>query len=411
MPTIENFDSLQVVNTKNAILWQYDSAPNISSLFDLEYDWLQSRGAAFWDWYINKYFTLGLDTSPEGVIIWSILLDYGVVSAAPPILADSWGFGTGNENFQNAGFGSKNGAVVNLPLPYAIMALKLRYFDLVTSGAVTQINAFMKYLFGTVAGQTSTYVVLPELDLNGITNAGVVKSVGINIGGFLPDDILSFDYLNGLYQATDFDVDNPGAYKNTALKITSNTLVLSVVSMVRDSGLVTIKTSAPHNLSGAYNYIVTVNGASFGDGEHYVNIASADTLTYSDAASNETATGTITLTDITRGYGYYGNFTTVDAALAAAQAAGTVIVPSNDTSYTFWIYDYDPSNNGNGLSMKINRTIVWPEHPKVYVVDNHDMTMTYVFNFQPDQFLRYMLEVMDLFPRPSGVKSNWVYIP
>ena len=88
-----------------------------------------------------------------------------------------------------------------------------------------------------------------------------------------------------------------------------------------------------------------------------------------------------------------------------------MIVPSNDTSYTFWIYDYDPSNNGNGLSMKINRTIVWPEHPKVYVVDNHDMTMTYVFNFQPDQFLRYMLEVMDLFPRPSGVKSNWVYIP
>lgn len=46
----------------------------------------------------------------------------------------------------------------------------------------------------------------------------------------------------------------------------------------------------------------------------------------------------------------------------------------------------------------------WREDSKVFVLDPFDMTyMYYVFNFNPDERLRLLLENFDLMPRPSGV--------
>ncbi|WP_340610887.1 DUF2612 domain-containing protein [Xenorhabdus bharatensis] len=46
----------------------------------------------------------------------------------------------------------------------------------------------------------------------------------------------------------------------------------------------------------------------------------------------------------------------------------------------------------------------WRDDSKVFVLDPLDMTyMYYVFNFNPDEQLRVLLENFDLMPRPSGV--------
>ncbi|PHM33085.1 DUF2612 domain-containing protein [Xenorhabdus innexi] len=46
----------------------------------------------------------------------------------------------------------------------------------------------------------------------------------------------------------------------------------------------------------------------------------------------------------------------------------------------------------------------WRNDSKVFVLDPLDMTyMYYVFNFNPDENLRVLLENFDLMPRPSGV--------
>lgn len=46
----------------------------------------------------------------------------------------------------------------------------------------------------------------------------------------------------------------------------------------------------------------------------------------------------------------------------------------------------------------------WRNDSKVFVLDPLDMTyMYYVFNFNPDERLRVLLENFDLMPRPSGV--------
>lgn len=43
-----------------------------------------------------------------------------------------------------------------------------------------------------------------------------------------------------------------------------------------------------------------------------------------------------------------------------------------------------------------------------YVVDNQDMTMTYVFGFAPSSELQYILENFDFLPKPSAVRINWI---
>ncbi|WP_193014305.1 MULTISPECIES: DUF2612 domain-containing protein [Gammaproteobacteria] len=46
----------------------------------------------------------------------------------------------------------------------------------------------------------------------------------------------------------------------------------------------------------------------------------------------------------------------------------------------------------------------WRDNSKVFVLDPLDMSyMYYVFNFNPDERLRLLLENFDLMPRPSGV--------
>lgn len=44
----------------------------------------------------------------------------------------------------------------------------------------------------------------------------------------------------------------------------------------------------------------------------------------------------------------------------------------------------------------------------VFVFDNYDMSITYVFSEEPDYKLKQLLENIDLLPRPSTVKVSWM---
>ena len=58
-----------------------------------------------------------------------------------------------------------------------------------------------------------------------------------------------------------------------------------------------------------------------------------------------------------------------------------------------------------GTVTEINKFLksVFAELGRVYVRDNLDMTITYVFNFQPSSQLQFVLEKYDILPRPAGV--------
>jgi hypothetical protein len=145
MATVQTFDSS--VNLLRAILWQYDSAPRLRSLLEQKQSWYDVNQAAFWDDWFTDVFDLR--TANEfGLSVWAVLLDVPLVINAPP--TDDrpvFGFGVYNRNFFDGYFGRDTGNAFPLTVEQKRLVLRLRYFQLVTRGAVTEINAFLAQIF------------------------------------------------------------------------------------------------------------------------------------------------------------------------------------------------------------------------------------------------------------------------
>lgn len=62
---------------------------------------------------------------------------------------------------------------------------------------------------------------------------------------------------------------------------------------------------------------------------------------------------------------------------------------------------------------RINEALndVFGEDNYVYVLDNNDMTITYVFSVIPDSKTLFLIENFDLLPRPSGVSYDIRIVP
>ena len=65
----------------------------------------------------------------------------------------------------------------------------------------------------------------------------------------------------------------------------------------------------------------------------------------------------------------------------------------------------------NGTIPEINRFLVELFGEGVYVLDNLNMTIEYIFTVTPDSQVRFVLENFDILPRPSGVSSSIRIIP
>ena len=132
----------------DALLWQYNDATNIQGLLQNEKTFWRMQTDGFWCWFLFEYFRL-YGAGSQGVSLWSIILDLGVTSAIPPSSGPAWGFGVDDVGFDQGGFGTNNtSSIVGLPTEYAVLALKLRYFQLVGGCTVPQINAAMNWIFG-----------------------------------------------------------------------------------------------------------------------------------------------------------------------------------------------------------------------------------------------------------------------
>jgi hypothetical protein len=64
----------------------------------------------------------------------------------------------------------------------------------------------------------------------------------------------------------------------------------------------------------------------------------------------------------------------------------------------------------NGTVPQINRFLrhVFSDLGNSFVIDNLDMSCTYVFDFEMPTQLRYALESFDVLPRPAGVKTTYI---
>lgn len=153
---IETFD--YDIDITKVLLWQYNNAPNLQQLVINKNIWTALFGTLFWDdWFFIVFDLRTADLF--GLTVWSIILDLPLfvpVTSEPPTGVPVWGYNTlplenSNVNYDH---GNLAGALVvpTLTQEEQRIALRLRYYQLVSRGAVTEVNVFLNYLFGGMGG-------------------------------------------------------------------------------------------------------------------------------------------------------------------------------------------------------------------------------------------------------------------
>lgn len=191
------------VDLLRAVLWQYNDAARLQSLFAQKSGWYSEAQAGFWtDWTRDVF---DLTTANEfGLSVWGVILNVPLSYGLPGTGARAvWGFGDFNQNFENGNFGRDAAGVAGLTLDQKRLVLRLRYYQLISDGTVPHINFVLREIFGMgkVLDQydmTATYVfetalpsgvlaVLQEFDL-------LPRPAGVEINILIdPANVFGFD--------------------------------------------------------------------------------------------------------------------------------------------------------------------------------------------------------------------------
>lgn len=132
------------VDVMSALLWQYNDAARLESLLTQKQAWYDVNQSAFWSGWIRDVFDLRT-ANDFGLSVWAIILDLpAVIQSQEPADKPIWGFGQYRETFTNGNFARSSSA---LTTAQRRLALQLRYFQLVNTGAVPEINEFFAQVF------------------------------------------------------------------------------------------------------------------------------------------------------------------------------------------------------------------------------------------------------------------------
>jgi len=142
---IQEFDFS--VDLLQNLLWQYNQAQSLETLVTEKQAWYIANHTTFWsDWERDVF---DLQTANDfGLSVWAIILNVPlVVTPDPDPNKDPFGFATDDMNFGNGNF-AQNGGSFHLTTEQKRLVLRLRYFQLVTRGAVPEVNEFLARVFG-----------------------------------------------------------------------------------------------------------------------------------------------------------------------------------------------------------------------------------------------------------------------
>lgn len=135
------------VNLLRNLLWQYNDAVNLQALIQQKEIWYTENHEEFWtDWYTDVF---NLQTANDfGLAVWAVILGIPlVVSPDPDPDKVAWGFGAPHANFNQGNFATSDTGF-GLTTEQKRLVLRLRYFQLITRGAVPEVNEFLAWVFG-----------------------------------------------------------------------------------------------------------------------------------------------------------------------------------------------------------------------------------------------------------------------
>lgn len=138
------------VNLLRALLWEYNDATNLQGLLEQKQAWYDANERDFWQNWITNVFDLRT-CNEFGLRVWSIILGLNLFVNSPPDSLSKPTFGFDSPFYKNFGRGNfsnfSNGGSVVLSTEMKRLALRLRYFQLVSSGTVPETNRMLAYLF------------------------------------------------------------------------------------------------------------------------------------------------------------------------------------------------------------------------------------------------------------------------
>ena len=141
------------VDFTEALLWQYNNAPYLTSLVQQKNTWYQNNHIQFWGQWITNVFDIRT-CNQFGLIIWSIILNIPLHVPVPAQAnKPTFGFGvlplgaTWNQNFGNGNFAQVSNAV-SLSIDQQRLLLRARYFQLTGKFSIPAINRMLKSIFG-----------------------------------------------------------------------------------------------------------------------------------------------------------------------------------------------------------------------------------------------------------------------
>lgn len=146
MSTVQGFDFS--VDLLRAVLWQYNDAARLRTILERKAAWYATNQTAFWSAWITDVFDLQT-ANDFGLSVWAQILNVPLVANTPatggrPV----FGFGDFNQNFDNGNFGQDTDGTVTLNTEQKRLVLRLRYYQLTSTGAVPEINRVMAEVFG-----------------------------------------------------------------------------------------------------------------------------------------------------------------------------------------------------------------------------------------------------------------------
>lgn len=135
------------IDMLRAMLWQYDAAENLQGILQKYQDWREENVTQFWrDWYRDVF---DLRTANDfGLAVWSIILNVPLVGPESEGGKEgpAWAFGSNRQNYGHGNFGS-SGAPIPLQAEQKRLLLRLRFYNLVSRGAIPETNRFLAELF------------------------------------------------------------------------------------------------------------------------------------------------------------------------------------------------------------------------------------------------------------------------
>lgn len=134
------------VDLLRVLLWQYNDAARLQSLVRSKQAWYDAAQTGFWADWITDVFDLRT-ANDFGLSVWAVILGMPLfVTQTDDADKPIWGFDQYRENFNNGNFSASSNAA--LTTEQKRLLLRLRYFQLVTRGAVPEVNEFLRYVFG-----------------------------------------------------------------------------------------------------------------------------------------------------------------------------------------------------------------------------------------------------------------------